>query len=84
MPVDSEQVLGKHCKQQSDHASRFQIGYWLGFLTDSIATAERQNHRLDGEGGREEPPRSRICLLEVDNLGAGAIGKVGCVLKVDR
>lgn len=53
-------------------------------LTNGIAAAERKDDRLDGEGGGEEPSRPRVCLFEVDHLGAGTVGEVRRVLEVHR
>lgn len=52
--------------------------------TDRITAAERKNHGLHGEGGREEPSRPRICLLQVDHLRTRSVGKVRRELEVDR
>lgn len=52
-------------------------------LTDGVPAAERQGHGLEREGRREQPARPGKGLLEVDDLGAGAVGEAGGILEVD-
>lgn len=50
---------------------------------DGVAATERQQHRLDRKRNREEVFRSRICLFQVDDLGAAAVGEVAGQFEVD-
>lgn len=52
-------------------------------LTDGVATAKRQDDRLDGESDGEEVLRARVLLFQVDNFGPAAVGEVTGKLQVD-
>lgn len=50
---------------------------------DSITSAERQDHRLEGESGREEPLWPWVRLLQIHDLRARSVGEVTCELEID-
>lgn len=52
-------------------------------LTNSIASAERKNYRLDRESNGEEVLGARVGLLEIDSLGAATVREIGGQLEVD-
>lgn len=52
-------------------------------LTNGIARRKTQNDSLEGKSNGKQPFWSRVCLFEVDDFAAAAVGKVGSKFEVD-